>query len=63
MSKEEDSGTIQSPKNEKQKDVLIFTLNNCIPVKYEFGALNAMESTVLIETMEFEYHSMKTELG
>ena len=49
--------------NEKKNPVLIWTLQNCVPVKYEFGALNAMESTVLIETMEFEYHSMKTELG
>jgi len=48
--------------NEGEQEVLTWTLRGCVPVKYEFGALNAMQSDILIETMEFQYQEMKVEI-
>jgi phage tail-like protein len=46
--------------NEAGDAVITWELAGAVPVKYEFGALNAMESNILVETMEFQYESMKT---
>lgn len=47
--------------NEKHEPVIVWSLNNAFPVKYEGGALNASDGKVLIESVELAYESFKVE--
>lgn len=45
--------------NEKHLPVFSWHIKKAIPVKYEFGELNAETSAVLLETFELKYQSFK----